>query len=144
LSGVLDQVGFVQSVIVNQRSGFVVDGHARVALAISKHQPTVPVVYVDLDDEEERLILATLDPITALAGSDADQLAALLEGLSSADDAVANLLRDLAPPAQKVLNPDDADLTPPVEPITRPGDLWLLGGYTVCPHCQHKNEVGKR
>jgi hypothetical protein len=33
LAGVLDQVGWVQQVLVNRRSGFVVDGHARVALA---------------------------------------------------------------------------------------------------------------
>ena len=36
LTGVLDQVGWVQRCIVNQRTGFVVDGHARIALAISR------------------------------------------------------------------------------------------------------------
>ena len=41
--------------------GFVVDGHARVALAISAGE-RVPVVYVDLSEKEEALILATLDP----------------------------------------------------------------------------------
>ena len=32
LAAVLDQVGWVQDVIVNQRTGHVVDGHARIAL----------------------------------------------------------------------------------------------------------------
>ena len=36
LSGALDAVGWVQQVLVNRRSGFVVDGHARVALALSR------------------------------------------------------------------------------------------------------------
>lgn len=36
LAGALDQVGWVQQVLDNQRSGFVVDGHARVALALSR------------------------------------------------------------------------------------------------------------
>src|SRR5690348_10145058 len=47
LKGVLSEVGWVQDVIVNKRTGFVVDGHARVALAISAGE-RVPVVYVDL------------------------------------------------------------------------------------------------
>jgi DNA modification methylase len=131
LGGVLDQVGFVQSVIVNQRTGYVVDGHARIALAITCQQPTVPVVYVDLDDAEEKLILATLDPLAALAGADDGQLAALLAEVSTSDDALSQLLRDLAPPVVKQLNPDDADLTPPAEPTTQPGDLWLLGEHRL-------------
>ena len=53
---------------MNQRSGFVVDGHARVALALSRGEATVPVLYVDLEPEEEALVLATLDPISAMAG----------------------------------------------------------------------------
>src|ERR1700722_15600770 len=61
LAGVLEQVGWVQDVIVNKRTGFVVDGHARVALALSAGE-RVPVVYVDLSEQEEALIIATLDP----------------------------------------------------------------------------------
>lgn len=140
----LDQVGFVQSIIVNRSSGFVVDGHARVALAISKHQPSVPVVYVELEDAEERMVLATLDPLSALATSDADQLAALLDGLEPADAAVRSLLADLAPPVKKQLNPDDADLTPPDEPVTKPGDLWLLGEHRLlCGDATRVEDVGR-
>ncbi len=43
---VLTEVGWVQDVIVHKASGFVVDGHARVALAI-KAGEKVPVVYVE-------------------------------------------------------------------------------------------------
>ena len=63
LAGVLDQVGWVQQVLVNRRTGHVVDGHLRVALALSSGAPTVPVLYVDLEPEEEALVLATLDPL---------------------------------------------------------------------------------
>lgn len=131
LAGLLTEVGWVAEVLVNQRTGFVVDGHLRVASALRHGETSVPVRYVDLDDAEERLVLATFDPVSALAGSDADTLAALLEGLQPADAAVAALLKDLAPPLNKHLNPDDADLTPPAEPITKPGDLWLLGEHRL-------------
>ena len=59
-----------------RRSGFVVDGHARVALAISRHELTVPVLYVDLLPEEEALVIATLDPIGAMATADDAKLRA--------------------------------------------------------------------
>ena len=77
LVGVLKQVGWVQDVIVNQRTGYVLDGHARVALAIAASE-RVPVVYVDLSEEEERLILATIDPLSAMAGTDKDLLGELV------------------------------------------------------------------
>lgn len=142
LGGVLDSVGFVQSIIVNQRSGFVVDGHARVALAISKHQPTVPVVYVELDDHEEALILATLDPISAMAGRDDELLASLIQDVQIEQGPVSDLLASLAGEQPRTdLHDDDADLTPPVEPITKPGDLWLLGTYVTCPDCGHDTDV---
>ena len=79
LGGVLEQVGIVDTVLVNQRTNFVVDGHLRVAMAISAGQPTIPVTYVDLSEEEEALVLATLDPLGAMAVADKEQLDALLQ-----------------------------------------------------------------
>lgn len=96
LAGVLDKVGWVQQVVVNQRTGFVVDGHLRVALAITRDEPSVPVTYVDLSEEEEALILATFDPLGAMAGTDKDLLADLLQGLGGEDGAIRDLLDGLA------------------------------------------------
>src|ERR1035437_4831985 len=42
LRGSLDTVGGVATVLVNRRTGFVVDGHARVEEALSRHEATVP------------------------------------------------------------------------------------------------------
>ena len=96
LAGVLSEVGVVQNVIVNKRTGFVVDGHLRISLAMREHQPTVPVTYVDLDQSEEALILATLDPISAMATADRDKLDELLRDVSTGDAAVMQMLADLA------------------------------------------------
>lgn len=67
LAGSLDEVGWVQQVLVDRRNGYVFDGHARVALALTRNEPTVPVLYVELEADEERTVLASLDP----AGSSA-------------------------------------------------------------------------
>lgn len=95
LEGVLDAVGWVQEVIVNKNTQFVVDGHMRVTLAITRGEQ-VPVKYVDLTEDEEQLILATLDPISALAGTDAAQLDALLQSVNSDNAAIQQMLAGLA------------------------------------------------
>src|SRR5579885_1576938 len=96
LSGVLRQVGVVQNVIVNRRTGLLLDGHLRVELALAEQQPTVPVTYVDLAEDEEALVLATLDPVAALAEADAAQLDALLRQVDAQDAAVQQMLSTLA------------------------------------------------
>jgi ParB-like chromosome segregation protein Spo0J len=95
LAGVLSEVGWVQDVIVNKRSGYLVDGHARVAVAAKRGEASVPVVYVDLSEEEEQKMLATLDPLAAMAGADTAALADLLTSVTSEDAALAEMLADL-------------------------------------------------
>ena len=122
----LGRVGWVDVVKVNQRTGKVVDGHARVEEAITAGA-TVPVLYVDLDEKEERFVLATLDPISALATYDADVVADLTDGLNLESEAVKDLLAS-APPAVDL--GDDWD------------GLGGLGGLGepathVCSECGH-------
>jgi len=95
LGAVLDEVGWVQDVIVNKRTGHMIDGHLRVALAMSKGE-RVPVLYVDLSLEEEKLILATIDPLGTMAVSDTEKLNALLEELTISNEPLDALLYSLA------------------------------------------------
>ena len=74
----LDEVGWVQSIIVNRTTGHVIDGHLRIEEAISAGAPVVPVAYVELSSAEERAVLATLDPIGAMATTSEERLAELL------------------------------------------------------------------
>jgi hypothetical protein len=100
LESALDGIGWIQRVIVNQRTGYVLDGHLRVAMAISRGEQ-VPVQYVDLDEDEERLALATIDPLSAMAAADRDMLADLLGDLRETelvqdDAALRELLNQVA------------------------------------------------
>ena len=96
LSGVLDEIGWIDDVIVNKRTGFVVDGHLRVSLAISKGDGKVPVKYVDLSEEEEMIVLATIDPIAAMAATDKDKLSEVFDVIQSDNEQVQQLLDDIA------------------------------------------------
>ena len=94
LEGVLSEVGWIQNIIVNQRTGYVIDGHARISIAISRSEPTVPVVYVDLDENEEGIVLASLDPLAAMAGTDQAKLDELLAEITVSDDALRDMLKE--------------------------------------------------
>jgi hypothetical protein len=67
LAGVLDEVGHVATVLLNRQTGRLVDCHLRVELARARGEAMIPVTYVDLSPEEEALVLASLDPLAAMA-----------------------------------------------------------------------------
>jgi DNA modification methylase len=132
LAGVLDEVGYVATVLVNRRTGRLVDGHLRVELARARGEPTIPVTYVDLSADEEALVLASLDPLAAMAKTDEAKLRELLADVTIGSEALAAMLASLAPPEPKagLVDPDDVP-EPPDEPVTQPGDLWLLGEHRL-------------
>ena len=90
-AGVLDQVGWVQNVLVNQRTDHVVDGHLRVALAISRgcqcrfSTSTSPRT-------RSGWSLASLDPLAAMATTDEAKLRELLAEVSVDSEALAAML----------------------------------------------------
>lgn len=125
LAGVLDEVGWVGTVLVNKRSGYVVDGHLRVMHAISAGERSVPVTYVDLSDDEEAVVLATLDPLAAMAGSDQAQLDALLAGIHAGDERLAQFLSTQA--SEKPTIPDEF-----------PEYGTGIVAQTTCPKCGYE------
>ncbi|KKL49691.1 hypothetical protein LCGC14_2313000, partial [marine sediment metagenome] len=143
LAGVLDEVGWVQEVIVNRTTGHVVDGHLRVSLAISREELQIPVKYVELTPEEEALVLATLDPLARMAATAKDALEELLADVKPGSDAVTAMLEDVARGAG--LNGakeglTDPDAIPAAEPIAKRGDVWVCGDHRVM--CGDSTDVG--
>jgi DNA modification methylase len=136
LAGVLAEVGWVAEVLVNRSTGNVVDGHLRIDLALAREEPTVPVTYLELSEDEERLVLASLDPLAAMANAEEAQLAALLEGLEPADEALRKLLEDLAKQHgldarwTRLADPDELPAVSD-EPYVQPGDLYALGEHRL-------------
>jgi DNA modification methylase len=136
LAGALDEVGWVAPIMVNRRNNHVVDGHLRVELARSRNEPTVPVMLVDLSESDERLVLASLDPIGAMAGADASKLADLLRDLTPTDDGLQALLDDLADRNHitrlGLTEPDDIPPAPEqAEVYVKAGDVFNLGDHRI-------------
>ena len=70
LRGSMKELGWLKTILVNKRTGHVMDGHARVKEALRLGLPTIPATILDLSEDEERLALAVLDPITEMATRD--------------------------------------------------------------------------
>lgn len=97
MSGSLDELGWIDDVLVNVRTGHVINGHLRITLALRQGDETpVPTKLVDLSPDEELTALATFDPITALATHDRDKLDELLRDTKPQDEALQQFLCDLA------------------------------------------------
>jgi hypothetical protein len=127
LRGSLNEVGWVASILVNQRTGFVVDGHARIEEALSRHEKTVPVTYVDLSPEEEKIVLASFDPISAMAETNAENYQELVAELHAQDAEMEAWLR-----AQEGTFPKEDDKRP------KKGDPTDV----VCPACGNTFTLG--
>lgn len=135
LRGILAEVGFVGAVIARELPDGrleLIDGHLR---AETLPDDEVPVLVVDLNETEAAKVLATHDPLAAMAEADGEILKSLLSEMSSEDEAVRKMLDDLA--TDSGIKPDPANIVedeapePPAVPITKPGDLWILGNHRL-------------
>jgi len=140
LEGVLSQVGFVQDVIINKQTGHLVDGHLRCQVAARNGEKTIPAVYVDLTPEEESLILATIDPLSAMAATDKQKLDDLLHAVQSDDARVQEMMNGLAErEGLEFGKQEPADAEPQIDRAAelnekwqvKTGDLYRIGEHKL-------------
>jgi hypothetical protein len=98
MAGVMREVGDVGVLLAwrSERNGgklTLIDGHLRRGLA-PDHEYMVAIT--DLNDAEADYVLATHDPLAAMASADAGALDALLSSVNSGEAAVQAMLADLA------------------------------------------------
>ena len=123
LEDVIDQVGLVSHIIVNRRTGFLVDGHLRVLLARKRGEETLPAVFVDLSEEVEAKVLLTHDTLADGSLRDTQKYSALRDQLDQSGLSLAKLLGH----APDLDIPDGDDILPennlPVESAADPDSL---------------------
>jgi DNA modification methylase len=139
----LEQNGWYGAVIVQTSTRYILAGNHRYDEALEAGAPTVPTIYVDVDDETALRILMVDNRSTRLGQDDGATLAALLEELSLTEAGLTGtgfdsndleaLLADLEFQTGRETF-TDADDAPPLStepPITAPGDLWILGEHRL-------------
>ncbi|MCC6860076.1 MAG: ParB N-terminal domain-containing protein [Bryobacterales bacterium] len=149
------EFGFTNPILVDSRDG-IVAGHGRLMAARKLGLAEVPVIVLDhLSETQRRAYVLADNRLSELAGWDHELLALELKELADAgfdatlagfdskqiDDLLASLERHVEPEENEV---EDAVPEPPVEAVTRPGDLWLIGPHRlVCGDCRDASVIAR-
>jgi hypothetical protein len=135
LRGILAEVGYADALLARELpdgSLMLVDGHLR---AETTPDQDVPVLILDINEAEADKLLLSLDPLAALAETNAHALDALLREVDTGSEGLQQMYADMAEAAD--LYQGDKEIVedeipePPADPITKPGDLWILGEHRL-------------
>ena len=135
LAGIIEEVGVcdVLRAIETDVGLMLVDGHLRADLLKAGN---VEVAILDLTEDEVKKVLVTFDAIGAMAEVNPDKLDNLLRQVQTSSEALASMMTDMAKSAG-CLDAGQAEVVedevpePPVDPITKPGNLWILGEHRL-------------
>jgi DNA modification methylase len=134
LAKLIDFQGQRHPVIVSKRSGFVVVGHGRLEAIKKLNWDGVAVNYQDFENEAQEFAFVTSDNAIA-EWAELDLALINQEMLDLGPDFDLELLglKDfVVEPIEKFEPQSDEDDVPEVvHPITRKGDLWLLGKHRL-------------
>ncbi len=134
LQGSLRVYGQRKPVVVNRRTGAIEAGNGTLEAALALGWSHLAAVYVD-DDPMTATGFSIADNRTAeLAEWDRAALDKLLGEIQTNDPLLDQMLADLgaslAPVKPGRTDPDEVP-EPPDEPLTCPGDLWILGKHRL-------------
>ena len=151
LKASLAEYGIVKNIVVAS-DNVILAGHGLVHAARELGYTELPVCRIAMPstDPKAQKFLIIDNEISRKSLDDTDQLAALLKELQDSQDLtgtgydsdeVTQLLNDLqAEEFGAGLNEDAGPEEPPIEPVTRLGDIWVMGEHRlVCGDC---TEVG--
>lgn len=132
----IHRFGFA-SPIIARRNGEIIAGHTRYKAAKQLKLDRVPVRYMDLEPDAAHLLALADNRTAEEAEWDDAMLSAVLGQLESRGADLAStgfdekelerLLRDVSADSDA----DGEVIEPPADPITKLGDLWLLGDHRL-------------
>ena len=131
------EFGFTNPVLIDEASG-IIAGHGRVMAARKLKLDEVPCIRLShLTDAQKRAYVIADNKLALNAGWDDAMLKLELADLKALDfdldltgfnsDEIDKLL---AEPNQGLTDEDEAP-PPPVDPVTRLGDVWVMGGHRL-------------
>lgn len=128
--------GYVEPVIWNKKTGHIVGGHQRFKVLKEQGATEVDCVVLDMDESEEKALNIALNKVSG--DWDMPKLAELLEDLDKSMFDVSLTGFDVAEiddlfskVHDKDVKEDNFDEAPPEVPITKNGDLWILGKHRL-------------
>lgn len=149
IAGSIREYGFTNPVLVDGENG-IIAGHGRVMAARQLGMIKVPVIELaHLTEAQRKAYILADNKLAEQAGWDKDLLAIEVADLTALgvdlidigfDPAeIDALLGGTKPDPREDKVPD-----PPVVPVSRPGDLWVMNGHRLlCGDATHAESVGR-
>ena len=141
------EFGFTNPVLIDKANNLIA-GHGRVLAARKLKMDVVPAIIVTGLDENRRRALVIADNQLALnAEWDEEKLVAELQSMSVDMQKLTGFSEDellamLKPAEIEGLTDEDAVPEAPADPVSRLGDVWLLGRHRlVCGDCTDADAV---
>ena len=133
MRGILAEIGYADSLIARELpdgSLMLIDGHLR---AETTPDEMVPVQIVDLTEAEADKLLLSLDPLAAMAESNAAAMQQLCDDAETNNAALQAMWDEMQANVEQspVEIVEDEVPEPPADPITKAGDLWTLGDHRL-------------
>jgi len=150
------EFGFLNPILVDTNAG-ILAGHGRLLAARKLGLERVPVVILDhLSETQKRAYILADNRTAEQAGWDDAILRAELADLKAADvelatlgfsdDDLKALLAEVEPETAETAAdaPDEEIPEPPAAPVSRPGDVWVIGPHRlICGDCRDFGVVEK-
>jgi DNA modification methylase len=133
LSKLIKAHGVRHSLVVSNRSGFIVAGHGRLEAALKLGIKELPVDYQDFSSEAEEYQCLTADnEIARWAELDYQNIYDTLKELPDVDVSLLGI-EDFKLPEEEIIPQCDEDEVPEATPVpkTKRGDIWLLGNHRL-------------
>jgi len=149
----LEKFGLVDLLVVNKRNMRIISGHQRYKIMMEDGIESVTAIMVDLDDIAEMAMNVTLNS-QEIVGYWTEAITPLLERLRNemADDYIALRMKELREQLSEFETenmgsgktlPDDIPDIPEI-PITKRGDLWILGNHRLlCGDSTNDSDVAR-
>ncbi len=129
LEASLSEFELVEPLVWNKRSGYILGGHQRLAVLRKRGAKQVDVSVVDLDETRELALMAVLNKPAGEFTPDVDGLIAGLGAELRKSLGLDALLNGGRGPKSEVV--EDVAPAPPKKPVSKTGDLWLLGDHRI-------------
>jgi DNA modification methylase len=134
----IKEFGFTNPILIDTDNS-IIAGHGRVKAAQLLKLAEVPTITLDnLSDTQKKAYVIADNKLALNAGWDLELLKLEIEGLKELDFDITLLgfdddgLNELLTPDQvEGLTDEDAVPEPPKEPITKLGDVWILGNHRL-------------
>lgn len=138
LSYTIEKVGYAGALLYNERTQRLIDGHGRKGLLIKQGVAEVPVLIGDWSEEQEKLILATLDPIAMQAEFDKRVFEEIVKSIPQPDGAITDLFSEVLNLAIASGRGDNEFDSAYYEDMFMEDGIKRQGEREVCPHCGQK------